>query len=98
MPIKKSAKKSPEKKPKEEKPLGEVTHFYSHLSVAVIKVLAPLSVGDTVKIKGATTNFEQAIGSMQVEHAQVQTAKKGMLIGMKVDKKVREGDLIYKSE
>ncbi len=85
-------------KEKQEKPIGEITHFYSNISVAVVKVLSSLSSGDRVRIKGATTDFEQEVGSLQVEHQQVDKAKKGELIGMKVDQKVREGDLLYKSE
>lgn len=83
---------------KEEKPIGEITHFFSHLSVAVMKTRGLLSVGDTIKVKGATTDFDQVIESLQVDHMQVTTAKKGALVGLKVKSRVREGDLVFKAE
>lgn len=76
---------------------GTVTHFYSNISVAVIKVEDTLKVGDKISIEGATTNFTQKIDSMQVEHEQISVAKPGDEIGMKVKDKVREGDVVYKA-
>lgn len=92
------AKKPAAKEAAVEKPIGEITHFFSHLSVGIIKLKDTLKVGERIKIKGATSDFEQDIGSMQIEHEQVQQAKKGALIGIKVDDKVREGDLVYRAE
>jgi putative protease len=83
---------------KEEKPIGEITHYFSNLEVGIIKLKSPLVVGDKIKIKGATTDFEQTVDSIQIEHEQVEKAKKGDLIGIKVGDKVREGDLVYKAE
>lgn len=76
---------------------GTVTHFYSHISVAVVKVEDTLKVGDKISIEGATTNFTQKIDSMQVEHEQISVAKPGDEIGMKVKDKTREGDVVYKA-
>ncbi len=86
------------KKPKEEKPIGEITHYYSNLEVGIIKLKSPLKVGEKIKIVGVTTNFEQEVESMQIEHQQVEKAKKGEVIGFKVKDKVREGDLVFKVE
>lgn len=76
--------------------VGKVTNFYSKISVAVIQLTAPLNVGDTILIKGDTTNFEQTVDSMQIEHTNIQTAEAGKAIGMKVKDRVRPGDIVYK--
>ncbi|RJQ14524.1 translation elongation factor-like protein [Candidatus Parcubacteria bacterium] len=86
----------PKTKSAEEKPIGEITHYYSNLGVGIIKLKAVLKVGDKIKLVGATSNFEQEVESIQIEHKQVQTAKKGDVVGIKVKDKVREGDLVYK--
>jgi len=83
---------------KKEKPIGEITHYFSKLEVGIIKLKASLKVGEKIKIKGATTDFEQAVDSIQIEHEQVDKAKKGDIIGVKVGDKVREGDLVYLAE
>lgn len=79
----------------EKKLIGKITHFFAKISVAVIQVEAPLKVGDKISIEGPTTNFQQTIDSMQVEHKNIEEAKKGDDIGMKVSEKVRPGDLVY---
>jgi len=76
--------------------VGKVTNFYSKISVAVIQLTAPLNVGDTILVKGDTTNFEQTVDSMQIEHMNIQTAEAGKAIGMKVKDRVRPGDIVYK--
>lgn len=82
----------------EEKPVevGAIAHFFSKISVAVVELKAPLSVGDKIKIQGPTTDFEQTVQSMQIEHENVKTAKKGQSVGLKVDQRVRENDTVYK--
>ena len=89
------AKKNKPAKVKAEKPVGKVTHYYNKIKVAVVKFGAPIKVGARVQFKGATTNFSQTIDSMQYEHEQIKVAKKGQSLGMKVSKRVREGDEIY---
>ena len=76
--------------------IGCVTHFFAKISVAVIELSAPLAVGNTILVKGPTTDFEQVVESMQIEHENVAKARSGQSIGLKVDKRVREGDRIYK--
>ena len=76
--------------------VGHVTHFFSKISVAVIELKAPLAVGDTIVIKGPTTDFEQIVESMQIEHKNVQRAEAGQSIGLKVVQRVREKDTVYK--
>ena len=81
----------------DEQEVGKITHFFPKISVAVIEVTSgSLNKGDTIHVKGATTDFSQAIDSMQVDHDPVEEAKEGMAIGMKLKKPAREHDLIYK--
>ena len=76
--------------------VGEVSHYFTKINVAVVELSALLSKGDRIAIKGMTTNFEQAVESMQIEHEAVEKAKKGDSIGLKVADRVREGDIVYK--
>ena len=81
----------------EEKKIGEVTHYFGKLSVAAIKITDDsLKVGDTIHIKGHTSDFNQQIASMQIERKDIQEAKPGDNIGIKVKDHVRENDIIYK--
>jgi len=80
----------------EKKLIGKISHYYSKIEVAVVDLTDTLSVGDEISIEGATTNFKQTIDSMQIMHENVQTAKKGDSIGLKVKDKVRDGDSVYK--
>lgn len=75
--------------------VGEITHFFNKISVAVIELSDTLKVGDTIKIKGATTDFDQFVDSMQIEHEQIQEAKAGQAVGMKVKDSVRGGDEVF---
>ncbi len=75
---------------------GRITHYFSGISVAVADLEAPLAVGDRILIRGSTTDLEQVVESMQIEHKDVQTAKAGQSIGLKVKDRVRENDIIYK--
>jgi putative protease len=76
--------------------VGRVTHFFSKISVAVIELTAPLAVGDNIVFKGPTTDFEQTVESMQIEHKNVPRATAGQSIGLKVAERVRETDMVYK--
>ena len=78
-----------------EKVLGVVDHFFGKISVAAIKIKAPIKVGDVIHIKGHTTDFTQKIDSMQIEHQNVLIAKNGDDIGIKVKEKVRDHDVVY---
>lgn len=95
----------PEEEPKEEgteqqpeKEIGKVTHFFSKISVVVIELSDTLKVGDQIHIKGHATDFTQKVDSMQIEHENVQEAKAGQSVGLKVVDKAREGDAVYKVE
>ncbi len=79
------------------KPVGKITHFFNKISVAVVKLDAPLKVGDKIRIEGHGQSFEQNVDSMQVEHEQIPEAKKGMEVGMKVSQPCKEGDIVFKA-
>jgi len=88
----------PKDKDKEEdKPIGEVVHYFDKIKVAVIKLTAPLKVGETIRISGGeSTDFTQTVDSMQVEHENINKAKKGNEVGMKVKEKVRDSYKVFK--
>jgi len=81
-----------------EKKIGEVTHFFDHISVGVVKATGPIKVGDKIHFKGHTTDFEQEIEEMQFDHKSIQSAKKGQEFGLKVKEQVREGDDVLRAE
>ena len=77
--------------------VGIVTHYFSHLMVAVVKVEAGmLREGDTIHIKGHTSDFKQRTGSMELEHVQVPVANAGQSVGLKVVEHAREHDVVYR--
>lgn len=84
-------------KDSEPKPIGVVTHYYGHLEVAIVKFAKQVEVGTKVKFKGATTDFEEKIDSMQYDHKPIESAKKGQEVGIKVKGKVREGDEVFEA-
>ncbi len=80
-----------------EQKVGEVMKFFPKPSVAAIRVTeGNLKVGDRIKFKGHTTDFEDVIQSMQIEGKAVEEAGAGAEIGIKVKDRVRENDLVYK--
>lgn len=83
------------KKSSEPKPVGEITHYYGGLGVAIVKFNKSVKVGDRVHFKGSTTDFKEAIQSMQYDHKEIASAKKKQEVGIKVKDKVREGDKVY---
>lgn len=80
----------------EKQEIGRVTHYFGKISVAAIRLSNPLRVGDKISIEGAHTSFEQVVGSIQIEHQSVPEAKAGEEVGIKVQDKTREGDIVYK--
>ncbi len=78
--------------------IGQVMHYYNHLSVAAIRLDAPLSIGDRVHIRGHTTDHIQDVASIEVDHAKVDRAGPGDDVALKVDDHVRDHDLIFLEE
>lgn len=75
--------------------VGKITHYYDKIGVAVVEITKPLKVGDTIKISGHDKEFTQTISSMQIEHKQIDQAKKGQVIGLKIDQPVKENDEVF---
>ncbi|MEO0131989.1 MAG: hypothetical protein ABIK73_03535 [candidate division WOR-3 bacterium] len=80
-----------------EKKVGKVTHFFGKISVAVVELTDDaLAVGDTIHIKGHTSDFTQKVESMQIEHKNVERAEVGQSVGLKVIAHAHENDIVYK--
>jgi len=80
----------------EEVEIGQVNDYFAHVGVAGIDLTGPLKVGDRIRIKGHTTDLEEVVASMQIEHESVEEAKAGNKIGVKVGDRVRGGDHVYR--
>ena len=92
-PVKKTKKV---KRAKAEKPIGKITHYFGHISVAVIKLSDKLKAGEEIRIVGGETDFNQKVKSMEVEHEKIKEAKKGASVGLKVEQKVREDYKVFR--
>jgi putative protease len=79
-----------------EKRIGEITHFYNRVSVAVLSLTETLNLGDQILILGHTTEFVQPVSSLEIEHKKVTSAGPEDEVALKVDEPVRKGDAIYK--
>ena len=79
-----------------EEAIGNVSDFFARPVVAGIELTGTLKVGDKIHILGHTTDMELVVGSMQINNANVQEAKAGDAVGIKVSDRVRRGDTIYK--
>ena len=80
-----------------EEEIGHITHYFPKIGVAGIEItVGSLKVGETVHIKGHTSDVTQTVESLQQEHLSVPEIKKGVSAGMKVKEHVREGDRVYK--
>ena len=80
----------------EEKLIGRITHYFSHLSVCSIELTdGELKVGDTIHISGKHTDFTQTVASMQLEHQNINRAERGKVVGVKVTEKVRKDDHVF---
>lgn len=80
----------------EETKIGKITHYYTKLGVAITEISGPLKVGDQIHVKGHTSDFNQTVDSMEIEHKTVKEAKKSDVVGLKVSDHAREGDVVYK--
>ena len=78
-----------------EKQIGTVTHWYDKLGVAVVKITCKLSKGNAVKIKKGDDEFEDTVSSIQIDHKDVASAKKGDDAAIKLSQKVKEGAAVF---
>ena len=97
-----ASKKTSVKRPKapaaiEGSPVGKVIHYFTRIQVGVVKLTkASIHLNDKIRIKGHTTDFIQTIKSLQMDNTPVPSAPRGKSVGLKVDKRVRRGDAVYK--
>jgi len=78
-----------------EKKIGEITHYFAHIPAGIIKLGGALKKGATIHVKGATTDFTQTVSSLQVDHKDIESGKKGDEVGLEVKDRVREGDEVF---
>jgi len=76
--------------------VGVVSHYFGKIGVAAIDLSGDLKIGEKIKVKGSTTDYEQEVNSLQVDNQPVNQAGKGDSIGIKVNEKVRVGDAVYR--
>lgn len=80
-----------------EEKIGVVEHFFTNINVAAIKITdGELKLGDNIHFVGANTDFTHVVDRMEINRSPVQVAKKGDAIGIKVNERVREHDIVYK--
>ncbi len=104
-PAKPTKPSKPTKPPKPSKPaldpnlvrVGEITHYFDRIKVGVVKITqGTVLIGDRLSIAAKSGVFVQKVWSMQIESKDVKIAKKGQLIGLKIDKAAAVGDIVYK--
>lgn len=95
--VKKRVRRKPLIKKPKENIVGVVTHYFPRVRAAVVKLKAPLSLGDSIRIKGHTTDFNQVVNSIQINCQPLNSAKRGQEIGLLVDYRVRHNDVVYKA-
>lgn len=84
------------KKKAEEVLLGKVVHYFPHVNAAVVKIeQGTVSIGDRIKVRGHTTEFEQKVTSMQIEHKPVESASKGGEVAIQIKKKAKSGCQVF---
>ncbi len=76
--------------------IGKISDFFAHPVVAAVELTGSVKIGDKIRIKGHTTDMEITVASMQINNANVPSAKAGDSIGIKVSDRVRKGDEVYK--
>jgi len=76
--------------------VGQVIGYFAKIGVAAVELTGTLKIGDTIRIRGHTTDFTQVVESMQIEHKSVSEAKAGDSVGIKVIDRVRKGDRVYR--
>ena len=80
----------------EDDPIGEITHYFSRVGVAVLSINEPLHQGAWIRVRGHTTDLRQEVTSMEVDHQKIDEAKPGDQVAIKVSDRVRVGDSVYR--
>ena len=79
-----------------EQEIGRVTHYFARLGVAVLSLTGDLGVGDRIHVHGHSTDLQQSVDSMQIEHQSVTQVGPGQEVALRVSQRVHEGDLVYR--
>ncbi len=79
-----------------EERIGTITHYFAKPEVGVVKLEADVKIGDMLHFRGHTTDFQQKLESMEVDHAPVESAEPGAEVAFKVSQRVRQGDEVYR--
>lgn len=81
-----------------EKQIGKVVHWYDKINVGVIKLTGKLSVGDKIKVKRPDGEFEETVSSMQLDHKEISSGKKGQEVAVKFANKGHDNATVFKVE
>jgi putative protease len=76
--------------------IGRITHFFPKIEVAIIELTTTVKNGENIVVRGSTTDIEQTIESMEVNHNKISTAAAGQLVGLKVLGQAKENDIVYR--
>jgi len=76
--------------------IGEITHYFDRIEVAVVALTETIRVGDTVHMLGPSTDFQQEVTSLQIEHQPIDEAGPGQEVAMRVKQRVRPRDKVFK--
>lgn len=76
--------------------IGEITHYYNQINVAVIYLSGTIRIGDDIHILGRTTDYRQNVTSLQIEHQLIEEASPSQEVALKVTRRVRRGDKVFK--
>ena len=79
-----------------EEEVGQVSDFFARVGVAGVQLTSTLKVGDTIHVKGHTTDLQMTVSSMQLDRVEIQEGAPGQAVGIKVPDRVRHGDTVYK--
>lgn len=95
--LKKVKKSAAKKKPAAAKPVGKVTHYYDRIGVGIVKLAGVVKLGEVLRFQGRSSEFVQAVTSLQYDHKAITKAPKGKVVGLKVNQEVKEGDLVFRA-
>jgi len=76
--------------------IGEITHYFDRIGVAVVALMETIRVGDTVHILGPSTDFQQEVTSLQIEHQPIDEGGPGQEVAMRVQQRARPHDKVFK--
>lgn len=85
-------------KEEKEKEIGKVIHWYDKIGVAVVALKGALKVGDRIKVRRGTEEFEDTVASIQLEHQPIEVGKKGQEVAIKLSQKAKEAAVVFKLE